>query len=679
MKNLFRHILYTAIAIASFDLLAHAEDDFTDFSLEELLTLEVTSVAKKPQDADQAATALSVITQEDIRRAGVSTLPEALRLVPGVEVAEIDGTLTAVSIRGFNWRFSNKLLVLVDGRAIYQPSLAGIFWDQQQVPVELIQRIEVIRGPGATMYGANAVNGVINIVTKHAADTLNGAATFESSFDDRHRLFASYGVPVADLGAIRAYATYREVPSLVDENGGSYNSGSEFFQAGFRLDLDPTTRDALTLQGELFSDQIETTSEFAFSGSALDIGTESHEPQGYNILGRWVRTFSPDHAFTLQAYVDYSERQEFASSIEIASYDLDLSHRFRPLERADIVWGLNYRRIEDNIQAVSDISFDPEESTTEWVSGFVQTEISVIPDRFDVTLGTKLEDNSLTGFEVQPSARFIWLGDADWSVWGAVSRAVRTPSRIERDINFSLAEIAPFSALNPGPLPITVKYLGDPNVDVEELTAIELGFRKSWANGADLDVALYNQAYDNLIVQESLEPEFVLAPLGPDGSLVPVGLNTGIITSNTTSGGEINGIEVEFNTPLTSWWSLTAFADYREIDLPLQAGALTGLDGLVSLGDSPSWQAYLRSDFSINEDVDLSVGLRRVSELEFGSAPAYTDLDIRGTWRVSDKLELSLIGENLLDDRRLEIDEFLYPAPTGFVERRVLVRAGLRF
>ena len=320
-------------------------DDFIELSLEDLITLEVTSVAKKPQKPEETPAALTVITAEDIRRSGAVSLPEILRLAPGVEVAEIDGSVSSVSIRGFGWRFSNKLLVLIDGRAIYQPSISGIFWDQQMVPAEQIQRIEIVRGPGATMWGANAMNGVINIVTKHAADTLKGAATLDVGTGERYRATARYGFRNGDQGATRLYGHVRKTPSLVYGNGDQINDGSETYSAGFRTDVDPALgRDALTLQGEYQHLEYENTISTPLAGGSLFSDTEQTDGAGYFLLGRWVRTYDPMHAFTLQAYIDHTDRNEFRSHMETTTYDIDFSHRFQPADNLDIVWGLNARR-----------------------------------------------------------------------------------------------------------------------------------------------------------------------------------------------------------------------------------------------------------------------------------------------------------------------------------------------
>lgn len=651
---------------------AEAHDHLAELSLEELLTLEVTSVAKKPQAPGEAPAAITVITQEDLRRAGVTTLPEALRLAPGVEVAAIDGTITAVSLRGFNWRFSNKLLVLIDGRAIYQPSVGGILWDQQHVPVEDIQRIEVVRGPGATMWGANAVNGVINVVTKHAADTLNGLVTGQTDFDDRKRVFGRYGWQIGSIGAGRAYGTAQQLPALVDSDGQSFNDGGEFSQFGFRVDLEPTSIDSITLQGDAQFGSVETTIKSGLLAPGITQGIASSDNDQFNLLGRWVRTWSPYNALSVQGYVDTLSREEYGIDFEVLNFDLDVSHRFKPTAYADIVWGFNLRRLEDESSAESEIRLTPADQVSDWKSVFAQTEFAFLDDKLRTTLGAKLEQYDSDDVELQPSLRFIYLENSSWSYWGAVSRAVRTPSRIENSLLSMSPTIAPFSERNPLPLPLTIISRGDPETEVETLVAYEAGFRGSFSQNVTFDVSTYLHDYDGLLTNKNLDPQFTFAPVGPGGALLPIAVTQEVILTNGDQGGQIRGIEVELESDITDSWSVTALFDARDFDLPEQ-------QGFAALNDSPEWQASLRSDFEVTPEVDASIWVRHVSDLKFGQGDAYTDLDIRATWRVNERLSLSILGENLLDNQRNEIDPGLYPTPSGDVERRILVKSGLRF
>ena len=326
MSNQNQHMLLAVfVMVLCYD--GAGANDLTELSFEELLSLEVTSVAKKPQRVDEASAAVFVITQQDIKKSGVTSIPELLRLAPGLEVGTIDASNSAVSARGFNWRFSNKLLVLVDGRAVYQSVWSGVLWDEQLVPTEDIDRIEIVRGPGATLYGANAVNGVINIVTKHAVDTLGGLAALQGglttvSEQGSSRFFARQGARLGGRGAFRLYVTGRDQPSLIDGAGRAFNEGVRSLQTGFRLDWEPNDLDAFTLQGDYqvldFDVTLTMTSLFGPElipnqppPTMIPDRTTNEESKGYNILGRWSRSWSRDNTLTLQAYFDHTERSEF--------------------------------------------------------------------------------------------------------------------------------------------------------------------------------------------------------------------------------------------------------------------------------------------------------------------------------------------------------------------------------
>ncbi len=674
-----KSFLVALAASAAFVAPANADDPLFELSLEELLTLEVTSVAKKPQSPDEAAAAITVLTSEDLRKAGVTNLTEALRMAPGVEVAEIDGNITAVSIRAFNWRFSNKLLVLIDGRAVYQPSISGIFWDQQMVPVEDIQRIEIVRGPGATMWGANAMNGVINIVTKHSADTLKGQATVEAGSDDRYRAFGRYGFKMGDVGAGRVYAVARKTPSLVEANGENYNDGGETLAVGFRTDFEPLSgRDSITVQGEIQDLTSEYTISTSYSGGSVVSQTNLYDGSGYFLLGRWVRSFSSDHAFTLQAYVDHIDRQEFGSHFVVTTQDIDFSHNFRPNDWMDVVWGLNARRMDDTLESDFGFNFSPSKSSAEWTSGFIQGEFEPIDDRLRITLGSKFEDNSFTGFESQPSLRAIWLGESDWALWGAASRAVRTPSRIETSLDTTINRIPAFSTLNPGPLDVNVSIRGSEDFDVEVLQAYEMGFRKSWSDTASLDVTIFQHDYEDLLETYREDPALVFAPVGPMGMMVPVSIDQTLRLQNGDA-GTLRGVELAYSHQLADWWSIDVAGNVMDLDLVPPVDGQDQSGALEFNGDAPVWQASIRSDFTLRDNLDASVWLRHVSEFDNEALASYTDLDLRLTWQVNDRFELSVIGENLLEPRRMEATSSIYPTPDNFVERRALVRAGFRF
>ena len=659
---------------------AHA-DDLTKLSLEELLSIEVTSVAKRPQLADEAAAALFVITQEDIRKTGAKTIPELLRVVPGLEVASIDANNTAVSARGFNWRFSNKLLVLVDGRAVYQSLWSGVLWDQQLTPVEDIERIEVVRGPGATLYGANAVNGVINIVTKHAADTIGGLADLQGGVTTAAgqgfgRFFARRGGRLGERGAFRLYVTGNDTPSLVDANADPFNAGGRALQTGFRTDWEPNDRDAFTLQGDYqtLDFEVTLTSTDLFNLTTPSEGTSEQEGEGFNVLGRWTRTWSRNNSLTVQTYYDRTMRLEFDVMTQESTFDVDISHYFSWNRQIETIWGLGYRSVDDEAVSTGIINFREPAFNAHLFSAFVQQDAFFFNKRLRLSAGSKFEHNDFTGFEVQPSFRGIWVGD-DWSLWAAVSRAVRTPSRFEASLAVDLGALD--SDLAAGrPLPVELSLSGGFDLEAEDLLAFEVGFRKSWGGWGALDVTGYSHRYDDLFEIVRDAPELRFAPIGPGGAPAPVALLQPLLIANAGR-AEIHGVEAALQLHPADDWTVKVSADVKDIRFPSPGISDTGLTRLFQ-GDTPQYQFSIRSDFDAASNLTTTLWLRRVGALIQSETEGYTDLDFRAGYRLSPRAEITLLTENLLGRRR-EFPSELYPAPFGFVERKISVSASVRF
>ena len=691
MVGYAKHI-FLAICIASLLTVEARGDDLTSLSFEELLSLEVTSVAKKPQRVEEAAAAIFVITQDDIRKTGATTIPELLRLVPGLEVGVIDASNTAVSARGFNWRFSNKLLILIDGRAVYQSLWSGVLWDQQLTPVEDIDRIEVIRGPGAALYGANAVNGVINVVTKHAADTLGGLATAQGGVTTRSgqgsgRFFARQGGRLGARGALRLYATGHDLPSLIDDAGEPYNGGARAVQTGFRFDWEPNDKDAFTLQSDYQSLDFDVTLTMTpLFGEALvpdqqaptfiPERTTDENASGYNFLGRWTRSWSRGNSLTVQTYFDHARRDEFDLSTRVNTFDIDLSHYYLWNERFETVWGAGYRRVDDEAESFGALAFQQPAFQADLFSAFLQQDVSFYDQRLRLSVGSKFEHNDFTGFEVQPSIRGIWLDDDGWSLWGAVSRAVRTPSRLETSLDVDLGRLDP-DPENGRPLPVDFSLLGDAGLEAENLLAFELGFRKDWGGRVVLDIAGYAHKYEDLFEVVTAPTQILSAPVGPGGVSVPVGIDNSLVIVNGES-GDIIGLEGAFQFQPKSWWALKIAGDVKHVNLPIVDDQSSSLNALF-LGDSPEFQISARSDFDITPNLIATLWARRVGALKQSNTDGYTDLDIRVGYRLSSRLEISILGENLVSRARREFPSELYPAPFGFIERKVSASLAARF
>ncbi len=431
-----------------------ADVDFTALSLEELMDVEVTSVSKRPQRLADAAAAIFVITQEDIRRPGATNIPELLRMVPGVEVARIDANKWAVSVRGFNARFSNKLLVLIDGRSVYSPLFSSVFWDIHDLVLEDIERIEVIRGPGATMWGANAVNGVINIITRSAKDTQGALLSGGGGTEQRAFGTARYGGRIGDNLYYRGYVKAAKLDDGALASGDDGADGFHQSRSGFRLDWEPRDEDTLTLAGDLYRLDNGTTdaSHPLFVPPYLSTWDDRGKAEGGSILANWSRHLSADAGLCGSADV----------------IEADLQHDFSPLSGHRLVWGLGYRYTHTASDSTLYMRPSPANRSESLFSAFVQDEISLITDQLSLTLGSKFEHNDASGFEVQPTARLLWTPSPNHSLWAAVSRAVRTPSVSERDADLTAVVIPPGTPENPGPLPVEVALVGNDAIDSEE-------------------------------------------------------------------------------------------------------------------------------------------------------------------------------------------------------------------
>ena len=602
-------------------------------SLEQLMDLEVTSVSKRPEKLSETASAIQVITGDDIRRAGATSLPEALRLASNLEVAQVDSRTWAISARGFNNTSANKLLVLQDGRTLYSPLHASVFWDAQDTLLADLDRIEVISGPGATQWGANAVNGVINLTTKSAKDTPGllvegggGGDALRSSTGVR------YGGALAPGLHYRVYGKYFDRDRTNFLGGRSGANDWHMAQGGLRVDWDAAAGQLLTLQGDAYTGRIGQP-------TAGDVGVS-----GSNVLGRWTRTLSEKSSLSLQSYIDRTHRRipgTFAEDVD--TYDLDFQHRVAPAEGHDAIWGASYRLIDD--QQHNDypiLAFLPAHVKRASFGVFVQDEIALVPDRLHLTLGTKLEHNFYTGFEHQPSARVAWFPRKEQTVWAAVSRAVRTPSRIDGE--FFSPRDPPFTTLR-----------GNPNFVSEELLAYELGWRVLPAPPLALALATFYHDYDKLRTSERVNPA---AP-------VPIFL------ANNQAGSSV-GAELTADWRATDAWRLRA--GYSQLHLRLHN--VPGSTAAAPTDTDPEHQLSLRSSLDLPGHVEFDATYRLVARLGSVRLPAYDELGVRVGWSPRPALELSLVGQNLLHDRH---GEFNAAATRQLIERSIYGKATWRF
>ncbi len=631
--------------------------DVTAMSVEDLMNMQVTSVSKRTQKVADAAAAIFVITQEDIRRSGATSIPEALRLAPGLEVARIDQNKWAIGSRGFNGRFDNKLLVLIDGRSVYTPLFSGVYWNIQDVMLEDIDRIEVIRGPGATLWGANAVDGVINIITKPAASTQSAIVTAGGGTEERGSGGVRYGSKLGDNTHYRIYGKYFDWGPSNFASGATANDGWDAMRGGFRADWTPTGANSLTLQGDLFRskyDETLTVPSLAspFSSTFPNNGVYS----GGNILGRWNHN-SEGNSMSLQMYYDNTTTVDKSLFVDHQNvFDMDFQHGFHVGDSQQFVWGLGYRSILDRNDSSFTVSLQPNQVSLNQFSAFLQDEISLVDNRLRLTLGSKFEHNDFTGFEVEPNARLLWTLSPNQSVWTAVSRAVRTPALTEEGLRLNSAVIPPGTPANPAPLPAVVAVFGSHQFNSENLLAYELGYRVQATSNLSLDLATFYNHYSNLRTAEPGTP-FV------EGSPAPTDIVIPFVAGNKMSGGTY-GLELFADWKVIPKWRLTGSYSYLQMDIHKNLDSQDPTPDNPN-GSSPRHQWYLRSSVDLPKHFDLDTTLRFVDHLPSLNLPSYYSLDAHLGWRPVRNLELSIGGRNLLDNRHLEfLPDFVNTSPT---------------
>ncbi len=621
------------------------ERGLTDLSIQELMNIEVTSVSKKAQKLSEAPAAIFVITNEDIRRSGARNVPEALRLAPGVDVAAIGGGRYAVSIRGFTGRFSNKLLVLIDGRSIYTPIFSGVVWEAQGPVLEDIERIEIIRGPGAAIWGANAVNGVINIITKHATDTQGILASTGTGTEDRDFATLRYGNHVSANTSYRIYGKTEARGESDDAAGNPGNDGSHSSRAGFRVDNEQDDGH-LSVQGEAFNFAAGDRIFFPHFTSPYDstLRDSQQRNSGGDLLGRWDKTLSATQDVSLQTYFDFSTFAiENFSAFQVKVVDFEFEHRIRAGDRNDVTWGLSYRSMGYRADGTETNSFDPTSRDLRVAGGFAQDEIRLTPEALRLTFGVKAEHDTYSGTQFMPDMSLLWNVDATNQIWTAVSRAVRTPSVAERDATYSTNGVTPPSSSSPLPVAFVAVPTG---FGTERLIAFEIGYRSEIADNLSLDLTSFVHHYRGLSAYE------VTGTPGPASSGGVPYIKVPFTIYNGLSGEEI-GIEAAGNWRVNDWWRLQVSYSRMRIKFGDEVG-----DG--SIGASPRGILSLRSSMDLVAGTHFDLWLRHVGDRRTQTAlgstdvPQYTTLDSTLSWKLPYQLELSLVGKDLLDSRHPE-------------------------
>jgi len=646
--------------------------DVTAMSMEDLMNMQVTSVSKRTQKVADAAAAIFVITQEDIRRSGATSIPEALRLVPGLEVARIDENKWAIGSRGFNGRFDNKLLVLIDGRSVYTPLFSGVYWNIQDVMLEDLDRIEVIRGPGATLWGANAVDGVINIITKPAASTQSTIITAGGGTEERGAGGVRYGSKIGDSTHYRIYGKYFDWGPSNYITGGTAHDAWDAVRGGFRADWTPAGSNSLTIQGDMYrSNYDETLTVPTLSSPYSNTFANNGVYSGGNVLARWNHT-TEGGSMSLQAYYDNTttvDHNLFEDHQNI--FDIDFQDGFHAGKRQQFLWGLGYRSILDHNGSSSTVSLQPNQVNLNQFSTFLQDEISLVDNRLRLTVGTKLEHNTFTGFEVEPNARLLWTLSPNQSVWTAVSRAVRTPALTEEGLRLNSQVIPPGTLpSNPTPFPAVVAVFGSPQFNSEDLLAYEFGYRMQATSNLSLDIATFYNSYSNLRTAEPGTPFVEVSPV-PTHIVVP------FVAGNKMSGGTY-GLELFADWKVVPKWRLAGSYSYLQMDIHKDSDSQDPTADTPN-GSSPRHQWYLRSSIDLPKHFDQDTTLRFVDHLSSLNLPGYYSLDAHLGWKPVTNLELSIGGQNLLDNRHLEfLPDFVNTAPT-VVKRSIFGSITVKF
>lgn len=595
-----------------------------DLSLEALADVVITSVSKKEERKNQVAAAVFVLSGDEIRAHGAQTLAEALRLVPGISVARNSANSWSVSARGFNSSLADKMEVVLDGRSLYTPLFSGVWWDAQSTFMDDIERIEVIRGPGASVWGANAVHGVINIVTRAASETQGNVVNLGLGSEVKRQANVRHGGKIGERGHYRVYAQSSDYDSSESLAGKDNQDAWDFNQLGFRSDWGLASGAGLTVQGDAYEGELQQ-------------GNQMGEISGFNLLGRWDKTLNQHSTLSVQSYLDHTERVfpgQFSEDRD--QIDLEIVHNFQFGERHNIVWGGGYRRSDDDIKGGA-ISFDPQSKTLETLSLFVQDQIS-LTETTTLTVGTKIEENDFTGTEVQPTLRLAWSPDPLHTLWGGLSRAIRTPNRVDNDI----------SALG---------FAGSEDFESEVALTAETGYRFPFGQNANVDLVAFYTDYDKLRAVDASGPPPLMA--------------------DNLGEGESWGVEVSSLWIPNSKTRLLFSYRYLDIDLEFPPTSLNG-----QLNADPTHEAFVRGSYALRDNLNLTAMLRYVDNLSADPSglittnqpvPSYTELNLGLQYNLSPRLEWSIHGQNLLDDSHQEF--------TGgaAIERSVFTQLKWRF
>ena len=635
-----------------------AQNPAKQLTLEQLANVEVTSTAKAPEEVLKTSAAVYVITQEDIQRSGASSIPEALRLAPGVEVARIDSNKWSIGIRGFGSRLSRDVLVLIDGRTVYTTLLAGTYWEVQNLVLADVERIEVIRGPGATIWGPNALNGVINIITKSSKDTHGLLVDAGGGNVDEGFLNARYGGGNGKTFDYRIYGMSFVRGPEYHADGDDYDSWRDV-QGGFRMDFSANSRDNFTVQGDIYDETAgETVTAVTYAPPYSQVVQGTEFLSGGNILARWQRVQGEGKDIQLQAFYDRTNRHEPNFADYRNTFDVDFLDRFRLYGRHQISWGFGARSSSGrNPTIVSGLYFLPPSRTDVLYSGFLQDEFAVVQNRLSLQVGTKILKTNYTGVQWQPTGRLLWTPSDKQSVWVAFTHALRTPSDAERAFYLS-----GFTGGFAGGLPVFARFNANPGFRSEELNGYEAGYRQLFAKTVYVDLAAFFNHYTGLFSEDIIGGPFVETNPPPTHILIPAEFGNGLLATT-------KGIEIAPEWRPLHFWRLRASYSYLQMNLKKSANSMDIGSGPIVEGSSPRNQVTAQSGFDVSKAVNVDLTYRFVSDLSKLAIPSYSTADARFAWHVLPYLRLSLVGRNLLQPYHYEFASD--PAPDVDIKRSV--------
>jgi iron complex outermembrane recepter protein len=641
--------------------------DLGNLSLDSLASIEITSVSRREQRLTEAAGAIFVISSEDIRRSGMSNIAELLRTVPGLDVAEIDANKWSITTRGFGERYPDKTLVLLDGRTLYSPLTSGVTWDVQETLLEDIERIEVIRGPGATLWGANAVNGVVNIITKTAKETRGTLISGAGAIQGRNSGAIRYGGALGPRGYYRAYGKYFDRDGSPTPSVGHAPDGWHDLRSGFRADWDISASTTSTVQGDIYRGRVGTTVPglLSISPPLMGLFIDKTITTGGNVLGRWTRT--SDHLdTTVQGYFDLANRND-STVLEVFrhTFDLEVLERYHRGNRHEFIVGGDFRDNEDRTVGSLNISFNPASRSTRLYGVFGQDEISLLPNRLKLTLGSKIEHNFYSGIAFQPDFRMIWISSERTSTWIAISRASENSSRTDSDVRTN--DDVSLSA--DGTITLASSF-GTEHLPPENVIAYELGSRWAPDSRLSFDLATFFNHYTNRHTNEPGTPFFEDSP-SPRHLVVP-----NYTASNIS--GETHGLELLAKGHPTPIWDLSASYTLFEIHLHQSASSLDFGTAPESEGSSPTQEFQIHSLLNLPHKLEFDSALFHVGKLIGPGIKAYTRLDLSVGWRPNPAFELSGGGRNLLQAEHYEFGsgELVQAEPVG---RSAYLKANWRF